>query len=178
MVLGKAIGFAREHAARKVRRQAPGEQPQGLLGNGFTAPRVGRRTQGFRQEYERALMLKTGRAGRGKRLDQEQVSERGIGSEQFEAGKQSIRETDSPSGLGHCGDLDGGSEPLHPVLIRSRKASLLATEMLVESGTGESREFDDVGDLRVLVTVISEGSGETIEYPPALVFDHLGPREP
>src|SRR4051794_14562460 len=106
------------------------------------------------------------------------MSKRRSGGEEGEAGAQAGRDACGPATLAVHGPPDGDDEPLHPIFEGGREAELLTLEALVEGGAGDTCQFDDVGDLRVLVAVVNEGSGETIEDPASLVGDHLGAREP
>src|SRR5260221_595778 len=94
------------------------------------------------------------------------------------AGSQPGGEARNPVVLPPDSGLDGGAEPLHPVLVGGGKALLLAFEILMEGGTRDPGQFDDVGDLRVLVAVVGEGGSEAGEDAPALDRSHLGPRKP
>ena len=98
-ILGEPLGFAGEDAAREVRGEATGEQPQGLLADDARRQRLGGRAQGLRQAHQRALVLEPGGAGRGERLDQEQVGERRIGGEELEPGPQPGRNPIGPAAL-------------------------------------------------------------------------------
>jgi hypothetical protein len=46
--------------------------------------------------------------------------------------------------------------------------------VLVEGGPRDPGQFDDVGDLRVLVAVVGERGGKTVEDATALISDHFG----
>ena len=63
-----------------------------VVSSGTARRRHGGRTQRFGEAQQRALVLEPGRARGGERLDQEQVGQRRIGGEEFEAGAQPGRD--------------------------------------------------------------------------------------